>query len=81
MVMGTTDEDVPSDAAVAAVVDGTDLQHAIVSGAGARPVDSMGNSWRGSYVTTSGEPAGGFHLKYERGDARTIASCPALSHD
>ncbi len=52
--VGITDDDVQSDPAVAAVVGGTDLQHAIVSGAGARPVDSMGNPWSGSYVTASG---------------------------
>ena len=43
-----------SDPAVAAVIGGTDLQHAIVAGAGARPVDSMGNPWQGSYITASG---------------------------
>ena len=30
------------------------MQHAIVAGAGARPVDSNGNPWSGSYVTASG---------------------------
>ena len=52
--LGITEDDVQSDPTVAAVVGGTDLQHAIVSGAGARPVDSMGNPWMGSYVTASG---------------------------
>ena len=52
--IGVTEEAVQSDPAVAAVIGGTDLQHAIVSGAGARPVDSMGNPWQGSYVTASG---------------------------
>ncbi|WP_309124972.1 manganese catalase family protein, partial [Kocuria sp.] len=52
--LGITDEAVQGDPAVAAVIGGTDLQHAIVAGAGARPVDSMGNPWQGSFVTASG---------------------------
>src|SRR5690606_8187202 len=42
------------DPTVAAVVGGTDVQHAIVAGAGARAVDSNGNPWQGSYITASG---------------------------
>ncbi|WP_344124840.1 manganese catalase family protein, partial [Kocuria aegyptia] len=52
--LGITEDAVQADPAVAAVIGGTDLQHAIVAGAGARPVDSMGNPWSGSYVTASG---------------------------
>lgn len=52
--LGITDEAVQSDPTVAAVVGGTDIQHGIVAGAGARPVDSMGNPWQGSYITASG---------------------------
>lgn len=52
--IGATEEAVQNDPTVAAVIGGTDVQHAIVSGAGARPVDSMGNPWSGSYVTASG---------------------------
>lgn len=52
--LGITDDAVQSDPTIAAVVGGTDLQHAIVAGAGARPVDSMGNPWQGSYITASG---------------------------
>ena len=52
--LGITEDAVQGDPAVAAVIGGTDLQHAIVAGAGARPVDSMGNPWSGSYVTASG---------------------------
>ena len=52
--LGITEDAVQSDPAIAAVVGGTDLQQAIVAGAGARPVDSMGNPWQGSYVTASG---------------------------
>lgn len=52
--LGITEEALQNDPAVAAVIGGTDLQHAIVSGAGARPVDSMGNAWSGDYVTASG---------------------------
>ncbi len=39
---------------MAAVIGGTDVQHAIVAGAGARAVDSNGNPWQGSYITASG---------------------------
>lgn len=52
--VGVTESAVQDDPTVAAVVGGTDIQHAIVAGAGARPVDSMGNPWSGSYITASG---------------------------
>jgi Mn-containing catalase len=41
--LGITGDAVQADPTVAAVIGGTDVQHAIVAGAGARPVDSMGN--------------------------------------
>jgi Mn-containing catalase len=52
--VGITTEAVQADPTVAAVIGGTDIQHAIVAGAGARPVDSMGNPWQGTYITASG---------------------------
>lgn len=52
--IGVTEDAVQSDPTIAAIVGGTDVQHAIVAGAGARPVDSNGNPWSGSYVTASG---------------------------
>ena len=52
--VGITTDAIQDDPAVAAVIGGTDLQQAIVAGAGARPVDSMGNPWTGAYVTASG---------------------------
>jgi Mn-containing catalase len=52
--LGITDDAVQNDPTVAAIVGGTDVQHAIVAGAGARPVDSNGNPWQGSYITCSG---------------------------
>jgi Mn-containing catalase len=52
--LGVTEDAVQDDPVVAAVIGGTDVQHAIVAGAGARPVDSNGNPWQGSYVTASG---------------------------
>lgn len=52
--IGITEDAVQDDPTVAAVIGGTDLQHAIVAGAGARPVDSMGNPWSAGYVTASG---------------------------
>jgi Mn-containing catalase len=49
-----SEEAVAGDPVLAAVIGGTDVQAAIVAGAGARPVDSNGNPWQGSYVTASG---------------------------
>jgi Mn-containing catalase len=51
---GAAEEAAQDDPTIAAVLGGTDLQHAIVAGAGARPVDSMGNPWSAGYVTASG---------------------------
>jgi Mn-containing catalase len=56
--LGVTEDAIQDDPTVAAVIGGTDLQQAIVAGAGARAVDSMGNPWQGSYITASGQPAG-----------------------
>ncbi|MCC3294216.1 manganese catalase family protein [Arthrobacter sp. zg-Y411] len=52
--LGITNDAVQSDPTVAAVMGGMDVQHAIVAGAGARPVDSNGNPWTGGYITASG---------------------------
>ena len=52
--LGITEDAVQADPTVAAVFGGTDVQHAIVAGAGARPVDSNGNPWQGSFITASG---------------------------
>ncbi|WZH35363.1 MAG: manganese catalase family protein [Microbacterium enclense] len=52
--LGITEDAVQDDPTVAAVIGGTDIQHGIVAGAGARPVDSMGNPWQGSFITASG---------------------------
>ncbi|MFR9806799.1 manganese catalase family protein [Pseudonocardia sp. RS010] len=52
--LGVTKDALQDDPTVAAVIGGTDIQQAVVAGAGARPVDSMGNPWQGSYVTASG---------------------------
>lgn len=52
--LGITEEAVQNDPTVAAVIGGTDIQHGIVAGAGARPVDSNGNPWQGSFITASG---------------------------
>lgn len=49
-----TEAAMASDPVLGAVIGGTDVQHAIVAGAGARPVDSNGNPWQGSYITASG---------------------------
>jgi len=52
---------VDSDPVMAAVIGGTDVQHAIVAGAGARAVDSNGNPWQGSYITASGNLLADFY--------------------
>ena len=52
--LGVVDGAAQDDPTVAAIVGGTDPQHAIVAGAGARPVDSNGNPWSAGYVTASG---------------------------
>lgn len=52
--LGITEGAVQDDPTVAAIVGGTDVQQGIVAGAGARPVDSNGNPWQGSYITSSG---------------------------
>jgi Mn-containing catalase len=52
--VGVVEGAAQDDPAVAAIVGGTDPQHAIVAGAGARPVDSNGNPWTAGYVTASG---------------------------
>ena len=52
--LGVTEKAIQDDPTVAAIVGGTDPQHAIVAGAGARPVDSNGNPWSAGFVTNSG---------------------------
>jgi Mn-containing catalase len=52
--LGITEDAVQDDPTVSAIVGGTDVQQAIVAGAGARAVDSNGNPWQGTYITASG---------------------------
>ena len=59
--LGPLENQVVADPTVAAVVGGMDVQHAIVAGAGARPVDSNGNPWQGAFVTASGNLMADFH--------------------
>jgi Mn-containing catalase len=59
--LGVSGDALQNDPTVAAVLGGMDRQHAIVAGAGARPVDSNGNPWQGSYVTASGNLMADFH--------------------
>lgn len=42
------------DPATAAILSGMNPQHAMVSGMNARPADSVGNPWMGSYIISSG---------------------------
>ncbi|WP_043932730.1 manganese catalase family protein [Bacillus sp. EB01] len=50
----TAQEDAAKDPLIGAVMGGMNPQHVIVSGLGARPSDSVGNPWMGSYITSSG---------------------------
>ncbi|HAQ06768.1 MAG TPA: manganese catalase [Bacillus bacterium] len=47
-------EEAAKDPVIGAVMGGMNPQHAIVSGLGARPTDSVGNPWMGTYITASG---------------------------
>lgn len=47
-------EEAMKDPATAAIMSGMNPQHAIVSGLNARPADSIGNPWMGSYIISSG---------------------------
>ncbi|AZZ53146.1 manganese catalase family protein [Rathayibacter festucae] len=49
-----SEDAIKKDPVLGAVIGGTDIQAAIVAGAGVRPVDSNGNPWQGSYITASG---------------------------
>ena len=42
------------DPVIGAVLGGMNVQHAIVSGLGAMPVDSVGNRWKADYIAASG---------------------------
>jgi Mn-containing catalase len=48
------EEGYKSDPVVAAIMGGMNPQHAIVSGLGAMPVDSVGNRWTAAYIGASG---------------------------
>ncbi len=50
----TTAKAVAANPALAAVLGGQNPQHAIVSGGGARPTDSLGNPWNAGYIVASG---------------------------
>ncbi len=56
-----SEQAISGDPTVAAIIGGMDIQHAIVAGAGARPVDSMGNPWSGAYITASGNLLADFY--------------------
>lgn len=52
---------VASNPMMAAIMGGSNPQHAIVGGGGPRPTDSMGNPWTGGYITNSGNMFSDFH--------------------
>src|SRR3982075_3814544 len=58
--IGVTGDALQDDPTVAAVIGGMDVQHAIVAGAGARPLDSNRKPMQGSPLTRSGNPPGRF---------------------
>lgn len=47
-------EDAAKDPVIGAILGGMNLQHAIVSGLGAMPVDIAGNKWTADYIIASG---------------------------
>jgi len=47
-------EEAVQDPTIGAIIGGANPQHAIVSGLGAMPVDSVGNRWTASYIAASG---------------------------
>jgi len=47
-------EDAVKDPVLGAIIGGMNPQHAIVSGLGAMPVDSVGNRWKADYIIASG---------------------------
>ena len=50
----TTASAAAANPALAAILGGSNPQHAIVAGGTARPADSMGNPWSGAYIVASG---------------------------
>ena len=52
---------VASNPMLAAIMGGSNPQHAIVAGGGPRPTDSVGNPWSGAYITASGNMMADFH--------------------
>ncbi|MGJ9458633.1 manganese catalase family protein [Oceanobacillus sp. CF4.6] len=55
-------EDAAKDPMVAAILGGMNPQHAIVSGLGAMPADSMGNRWTANYIIASGNLLADFRM-------------------
>ncbi len=47
-------EKAAQDPVIGAILGGMNVQHTIVSGLGAMPVDSMGNKWNAGYIAASG---------------------------
>lgn len=60
-------EDAAQDPVIGAILGGMNPQHAIVSGLGAMPVDSVGNPWNAGYINASGNLLADFrmNLTYE----------------
>lgn len=55
-------EDAAKDPVIGAILGGMNPQHAIVSGLGAMPADSVGNPWSASYINASGNLLADFRL-------------------
>lgn len=60
--LSTQEEAVAKNPALAAVMGGMNPQHAIVSGLGALPTDSMGFPWTSRYIVASGNLAADFRF-------------------
>lgn len=60
-------EEAAKDPVIGAILGGMNPQHAIVSGLGAMPADSVGNPWTASYINASGNLLADFrmNLTYE----------------
>ncbi|UOQ94315.1 manganese catalase family protein [Halobacillus shinanisalinarum] len=72
-----------SDPAVAAVLGGMNPQHAIVSGLGAMPSDSVGNRWTADYIISSGNLLADFraNLNAESQGRLQVARLYTISDD
>ncbi|PQD94470.1 manganese catalase [Pradoshia eiseniae] len=60
---------------IGAALSGMNPQHAIVSGLGARPADSVGNPWQGSYIISSGNLLADFRANLNAESQGRLQAC------